>query len=113
MHGSLHLNLLITRLVFFVSLASAESSIQSVAVCAGSGGKVLAGVKADLYLTGEMSHHEILAAVAMGTSVITCNHSNTERGFLKSSFKTTLEQLLGENVTVLLSEVDADPLKVV
>lgn len=90
-----------------------ESSIQSVAVCAGSGGKVLAGVKADLYLTGEMSHHEILAAVSMGTSVITCNHSNTERGFLKNSFKNTLEQLLGENVAVLVSEVDADPLKVV
>ena len=29
------------------------------AVCAGSGASVLLGVKADLLLTGEMSHHEV------------------------------------------------------
>jgi putative NIF3 family GTP cyclohydrolase 1 type 2 len=37
--------------------------IKSVAVCAGSGASLLLGVQADLYLTGEMSHHEVLSAV--------------------------------------------------
>jgi putative NIF3 family GTP cyclohydrolase 1 type 2 len=27
---------------------------------------------ADLYFTGEMSHHEVLAAIAKGTSVVLC-----------------------------------------
>jgi len=56
--------------------------VQSVAICAGSGGSVLLGVDADVYLTGEMSHHEVLAAVAAGKNVILCGHTNTERGFL-------------------------------
>ena len=33
--------------------------VSTVAVCAGSGASVLRGVKADLYVTGEMSHHEV------------------------------------------------------
>jgi len=56
--------------------------VQSVAICAGSGGSVLSGVDADVYFTGEMSHHEILAAVATGRNVILCGHTNTERGYL-------------------------------
>ena len=34
--------------------------VKRVGVCAGSGGSVLAGVQANLILTGEMSHHEVL-----------------------------------------------------
>ncbi len=45
---------------------SAERDIKTIAICAGSGSSVLNGVAADLYLTGEMSHHEVLAAVSSG-----------------------------------------------
>ncbi|XP_059484496.1 NIF3-like protein 1 isoform X2 [Neocloeon triangulifer] len=62
--------------------ASKDSTISSVAVCAGSGSSVLAGVNAELLLTGEMSHHEVLDAVHNGKSVILTWHSNSERGFL-------------------------------
>ncbi|KDN39296.1 hypothetical protein RSAG8_08931, partial [Rhizoctonia solani AG-8 WAC10335] len=55
-----------------------ERLIRTIAICAGSGGSLLKGVSADAYLTGEMSHHEVLAAVAQGISVILCGHSNTE-----------------------------------
>ena len=34
--------------------------VSSVAVCAGSGSSILLGVAADLFVTGEMSHHEVL-----------------------------------------------------
>ena len=34
------------------------------------GGSVLSGVKADLYLTGEMSHHAVLEATSNGICVI-------------------------------------------
>ncbi|XP_060593558.1 NIF3-like protein 1, partial [Ruditapes philippinarum] len=57
-------------------------AVSSVAVCAGSGGSVLRNVTADLYVTGEMSHHEVLHAVYNNSAVILCDHSNTERGYL-------------------------------
>ncbi|KAK0458205.1 GTP cyclohydrolase 1 type 2/Nif3 [Desarmillaria tabescens] len=40
------------------------SNIQTVAICAGSGGSMLVGRGADVYFTGEMSHDEALASVA-------------------------------------------------
>jgi dinuclear metal center YbgI/SA1388 family protein len=58
-------------------------SIQTVAVCAGAGGKLFESVGAvDLLWTGEMRHHDVLGRVASGTSVVLCDHSNTERGYL-------------------------------
>ncbi|CAN9509068.1 unnamed protein product [Ophioblennius macclurei] len=89
-----------------------ESSVSTVAVCAGSGASVISGVKADLYITGEMSHHEVLDAVAKGTSVILSDHSNSERGFL-SIFRERLAVRLPAVVTVAVSKADRDPLEVV
>ncbi|KAM6897898.1 NIF3-like protein 1 [Xenentodon cancila] len=89
-----------------------ESSVSTVAACAGSGASVLNGVKADLYITGEMSHHEVLDAVARGTSVVLSDHSNSERGFL-AMFRERLAVRLPESVTVVVSTADRDPLQVV
>lgn len=47
-------------------------SIRKIGLCAGSGGSMFKGLDADLYLTGELSHHEALAAKESGISVITC-----------------------------------------
>ncbi|GAA6214203.1 NIF3-like protein 1 [Lates japonicus] len=89
-----------------------ESSVCTVAVCAGSGASVLNAVKADLYITGEMSHHEVLDAVAKGTSVLLSDHSNSERGFL-AVFRERLAVRLPDSVTVVVSKADRDPLEVV
>ncbi|XP_072340208.1 NIF3-like protein 1 isoform X1 [Scyliorhinus torazame] len=89
-----------------------DSPVASVALCAGSGASILRGVEADVFLTGEMSHHEVLDAVAAGTSVVLCEHSNTERGFL-TELRDVLTQHLQSQVTVLVSAVDKDPLQVV
>lgn len=89
-----------------------ESSVCTAAVCAGSGASVLNGVKADLYVTGEMSHHEVLDAVATGTSVLLSDHSNSERGFL-AVFREKLAVRLPDSVTVAVSTADRDPLEVV
>ncbi|XP_060528420.1 NIF3-like protein 1 [Cylas formicarius] len=86
-----------------------DDTIQTVAVCAGSGASVLNGVKADLYLTGEMLHHDVLDATQNGISVILCNHSDSERGFLK-----TVKNILSDQVlTVSVSSVDKDCLTTV
>lgn len=57
-----------------------------------------------------MAHHDVLEAVHSNVSVILCNHSNSERGFLKE-FKEILANLLeNKNVEIFISETDADPL---
>ncbi|KAJ1302477.1 hypothetical protein OPQ81_002795 [Rhizoctonia solani] len=99
--------------------SESEHSIRTIAICAGSGGSLLKGVNAHAYLTGEMSHHEVLATVAQGTSVILCGHSNTERPYLPTLQKKLQhaldgdEELAGENYDVIISKSDADPLKIV
>lgn len=61
---------------------------------------------------GEMSHHEVLDAVAKGTSVILSDHSNSERGYLVV-FKEKLAAKLSHTVNIVVSERDRDPLQVV
>ncbi|XP_060552370.1 NIF3-like protein 1 [Ruditapes philippinarum] len=87
-------------------------AVSSVAVCAGSGGSVLRNVTADLYVTGEMSHHEVLHAVYNNSAVILCDHSNTERGYL-TVLKSKLEECLDSKTNVVITEVDRDPLEIV
>lgn len=88
------------------------TTVRSVAVCAGSGGSVLLGVDADVYFTGEMVHHEILAALGTGHNVILCGHTNTERGFLPTLADLLKRQLANElpNFEVHVSKEDRHPL---
>lgn len=101
-----HLNLAYVRLAKPVNVRK----IKIIAVCAGSGSGVLSGVKADLYLTGEMGHHDVLSAVASGTCVVLCEHTNTERGYLKSVL---MPKLVAEKFDVICSQLDKDPLSIV
>lgn len=83
--------------------------LRTVAVCAGAGGALLEGVHdADLLVTGEMRHHDVLAHVARGSSVVLAGHSNTERGYLPR-FAERLRSALPE-LSVLVSARDRDPL---
>ncbi len=84
-----------------------------IAVGAGSGSKVVNNTNADLIVTGEFGHHEILHEVHRGVSVILTDHSNNERGF-REVFRKNFTQLLAkynENVEIIFSEIDRDPLE--
>jgi len=90
-----------------------KDEISSIAVCAGSGSKLLNNLNADLLITGEFSHHEILHEVNRGTSVILTDHSNTERGF-SALFKKKFTELLEKNnerIDIEISQIDRDPLE--
>ena len=55
------------------------------ACCAGACGDLLndaLGQKVDLYLTGEMRHHDALKAANAGLTVVCTLHSNSERASL-------------------------------
>lgn len=90
-----------------------EFLVHTAAACAGSGGSVLQGVRANLLLTGEMSHHQVLDATSRGCAVILCEHSNTERGYLQSVYRSQLEKAFNGQVEVAISTVDRDPLEIV
>jgi len=85
-------------------------TVRTIAVAAGAGGGVLRGVSADVQLTGEMSHHDALAAVAAGTTVVLAGHSNTERGFLPV-LKKRLRAAFDGDLEVVVARADRDPFR--
>ena len=74
---------------------------------------MLHGGQADLLLTGEMSHHQVLEAVSRGSAVILCEHSNTERGFLQGSYREMLREAFQGKIKVSTAEADRDPLEII
>ncbi|MBX3183107.1 MAG: Nif3-like dinuclear metal center hexameric protein [Polyangiaceae bacterium] len=103
------------------SLHQEGAPITRVAVCPGAGGSLFEALPPpsrggpELYFTGEMRHHDVLGRVAEGASVVLCDHTNTERGYLPR-LKSALEARLsarGEQVSVHCSQRDQDPLEVV
>ncbi|MCA9547189.1 MAG: Nif3-like dinuclear metal center hexameric protein, partial [Myxococcales bacterium] len=114
---------LVPRLKTWLGLASfrvawaaahrAGQPMARVAVCPGAGRSLFENMRApvDLIVTGELRHHEILAYVAAGTTVVVTDHTNTERGFLPRYAEWIAGALPGVKVTI--SAVDADPLQVV
>ncbi len=86
--------------------------VKKAAVCAGSCGKIINLViaqKCDLYLTGELKHHQALAAQEAGLTCICLSHSVSERFILKK-FAKQLQKRLNQ-VTIKISKKDADPFK--
>lgn len=83
---------------------------RAAAVSAGSAGDMWKEARrfgADVYVTGEMRHHDALAAVAAGVTVICTLHSNSERVALKEFADRVRTRLDGVNIDV--SKIDRDP----
>ena len=93
-----------------IAAPAEERPIQTIALCAGAGTDAFKGIKADCFLTGEMSHHNVQAATLNGSHVILCEHTNTERGYLPV-FAKILGKALGNGVDISISEIDSDPIK--
>ncbi|MEZ5988703.1 MAG: Nif3-like dinuclear metal center hexameric protein [Planctomycetota bacterium] len=90
---------------------AAGEDVAEVLLCAGAGGAVLAGHGGDLLWTGEMRHHEVLEHREAGRTVVLCEHSNTERGFLPRLRDLLLERF-SDKLRVFVSESDRDPLAI-
>ena len=86
--------------------------VKTAAVCAGACGKIINSViaaKADLYLTGELKHHQALAAQEAGLTCICLSHTVSERFILKKLAKQLQKQI--RQVTIKISKKDTDPFK--
>jgi dinuclear metal center YbgI/SA1388 family protein len=84
--------------------------VRKAAVCAGTCGEILNLViagGADLYLTGELKHHQALAAQEAGLTCVCLSHTVSERFILKK-VAGQVKELAGE-LNVRVSKKDADP----
>lgn len=82
--------------------------VQTVGLCAGAGGSVCELAIDDgceVFITGEMTHHQVIAATARGCTVMLTGHTNSERGYLPK-LKEQLETLLPE-ASITVSKADA------
>ncbi len=94
-----------------ISHAEQAAPIRTVAVCPGAGGSVFERLEqADLLITGEMRHHDILARSARGTNVILTDHTNTERGYLPHLVQDLVRLCPGLSISV--AKEDHDPLHI-
>lgn len=94
-----------------IALASDQDRpITHVGVCPGSGASHAARARAegcDVYVTGEMQHHDVIAALHSGMSLILAGHTNTERGYLPRLARKLGSMVSG--VTFVTSAVDKSP----
>jgi dinuclear metal center YbgI/SA1388 family protein len=77
-----------------------------VSCCPGAGGSMLEAAEcagSTLHITGEMRHHDVLAARERGMSVMLAGHTNTERGYLP-----TLQSRLSAALPVSIQLASAD-----
>jgi putative NIF3 family GTP cyclohydrolase 1 type 2 len=99
--------------------SKAQIPITSIGICAGSGGSMLNGLDVDMLFTGELSHHEALAAIEQGKVVVTAFHSNTEREYLKQRMINELSRHIDDEYCgvgkydLAVSKIDRDPFEVV
>lgn len=62
-----------------------DEEVEKAAVCPGSGGSMIdaaVSLKADVYITGDIDHHEGIDAVAKGISIIDAGHFGIEKIFV-------------------------------
>jgi dinuclear metal center YbgI/SA1388 family protein len=80
-----------------------RASVQTIGLCAGAGGSVCTLAIDDgceVFITGEMTHHNVVAATARGCTVMLTGHTNSERGYLPKLKEQLLELLPKANISV-------------
>ena len=90
--------------------AISDVPITRIAACPGAGGSMIDSAIAQgatMFVTGEMRHHDVLAAMERGCSMLLAGHTNTERPYLP-----TLAERLGallSGAPFVVSENDSAP----
>ena len=88
--------------------------VKTAAVCAGACGNHLNDAlaqAADVYVTGEMRHHDAIKAAEAGMTVICTQHSNSERPILKV-LKSRLHDA-HPKLKINISQKDRDPFEMI
>ncbi len=90
----------------------APQEFQIIGICPGAGASLVEAAidqGCEAFFTGEMKHHEVLAAQGRGCTIILAGHTNTERGYL-----TLLQNRLAKalpDVAISVSKADVSPMR--
>lgn len=93
--------------------ADPDKPVRTLAVVPGAGeslAPLAASEGCEAFITGEMRHHNVLAAMHEGMHVLLAGHTNTERGYLPRLAERLAAELPG--LETRLSRKDRDPLVV-
>jgi ribonuclease HI len=91
-----------------------ERMISRVALCGGSAMSLLKWAQeagADVYITGDVRHHDALSALGRGIAVIDAGHHATEKVIVPAmaAYLTEKAVAAGETLAVVVSQVNTDP----
>lgn len=95
-----------------LAMPEGTEAVTMIGVCPGAGASMLdaaIGAGCDLFITGEMRHHEVLDALDRGCGVLLGGHTNTERGYLPILAERLSAEARG--VEVVVSEADRWPFR--
>lgn len=96
--------------VNIAGVSEKDVPLHHVGVCPGSGASLANAARADdcqVFVTGEMKHHEVLEALNSGMSLILAGHTNTERGYLPRLGRRLEAELPG--LKAVVSRADRSP----
>jgi len=94
--------------VNIANIAEQDRPLRRIGVCPGSGAALAAPARADdceVFVTGEMKHHEVLDSLNNGLSLILAGHTNTERGYLPR----LAAKLSAAGIKAIVSQSDRSP----
>ena len=86
-----------------------RTPLGSLACCPGAGASILVNAPAEVLLTGEMKHHDLLACTEAGKSVLLCGHAASERPYL-AIYARRIRSVLRGRAEVRLAAQDRGPL---
>ena len=89
--------------------------IRTVGLCTGAGGDTMAAAirnGCDLFITGDVRHHEAQIAREKGHCLIDAGHYGTEKIFAEN-FADKLRKNVGSKIQIIESEIDTNPFDIV
>ncbi len=93
-----------------------ETLIKSVALCSGSGSSMVGQFlksEAQVYVSGDITYHDALAAQEQGLTTIDLGHFNSER-FAISNFTKRFEKMISaidKNISIFTADFESDVFK--
>ena len=91
-----------------------ERTVKTVGICTGAGiefAEAAASKGCELFITGDIKHHEAQKAEDMGIAVIDAGHYGTEKSF-GENMRSLLQKHLGGKVEIFAASRSTDPFEV-
>lgn len=98
------------RVMVAIAHGHETKRVERIGVVPGAGGSLADAAAADgceVFVTGEMKHHEVMALLGQGVSVILGGHTATERGYLPRLAE-RLKREVPSDVKVVVSKADRE-----